>query len=81
MSCNETSCNETSWNQTIAVPGVQIIACPTCSARFVFHPSHSPHIDECGFESYTLDCTECRAPLAGIIDPADDTLLVSAIAA
>jgi hypothetical protein len=29
------------------------------------------------FESYSLECPRCDAPLRGIIDPADDKLLVS----
>jgi hypothetical protein len=34
-------------------------------------------MDECGFETYAIDCPQCGAPLAGIIDPADDALLLS----
>ena len=36
-----------------------------------------PRIDACGFESYRLDCRECGATLAGIVDPADDVLVLS----
>lgn len=36
-----------------------------------------PEIDSCGFESYRFECRECGAHIAGIIDPADDTLLLS----
>jgi hypothetical protein len=42
-----------------------------------FWRSNPPQIDACGFESYRLDCPECGAALAGIIDPADDALLLS----
>jgi hypothetical protein len=57
------------------------IACPRCSAPITFTRSHMPHIDECGFENYRLECQECGAPLAGIIDPADDALLLTDLAA
>jgi hypothetical protein len=39
-----------------------------------------PPIDECGFESYRFACHSCGAALAGIIDPADDQLLLSEVA-
>ena len=61
--------------------GVSVIACPKCDARFTFLRSAAPYIDECGFESYRLECTQCGAPLAGVVDPFDDTLLLSALAA
>ncbi|MDE2284042.1 MAG: hypothetical protein KGK33_05440 [Hyphomicrobiales bacterium] len=56
-------------------------ACPGCSARLMLRRSAVPSIDECGFESYRLACHACGAPLAGIIDPADDQLLLSLVAA
>jgi len=43
----------------------------------MFHRSRSPKIDSCGFESYSLACTACDVALAGIIDPCDETLLLS----
>ena len=46
----------------------------------MFRRSDAPHIDECGFESYSLKCKECRIPLSGIIDPADESLVLSASA-
>jgi len=55
----------------------QVVACPQCSAQFMFSRSPSSRIDECGFESYRFECKGCAATLAGIIDPADDTLLIS----
>jgi hypothetical protein len=51
--------------------------CPNCHAELRFRRSLTPDIDACGFESYRLDCRECGAALAGIIDPADDVLLLS----
>jgi hypothetical protein len=59
----------------------QLIACPKCNARLTFTRSSAADIDECGFEIYRLECKDCGAPLAGIVDPADDTLLLSEIAA
>jgi len=55
----------------------RLSACPRCHAQLEFRRSFTPHVDECGFESYRLDCKECGAALAGIIDPADDVLLLS----
>jgi hypothetical protein len=43
----------------------------------MFYRSDKPHIDECGFESYSLKCRACGSMLAGIIDPADDALLLT----
>jgi hypothetical protein len=43
----------------------------------MFCRSSTPRIDACGFESYSLECKECGAPLAGIIDPYDEALLFS----
>jgi hypothetical protein len=55
--------------------------CPGCSARLMLRRSAVAPIDECGFESYRLACRACGLPLAGIIDPADDQLLLSEVAA
>jgi hypothetical protein len=43
----------------------------------MFYRSRTPRIDSSGFESYSLECKECRARLAGIIDPYDEKLLLS----
>ena len=48
-----------------------------CDAWLTFCRSSSPRVDSCGFESYSLECTECRAWLAGIIDPSDEKLVLS----
>jgi hypothetical protein len=58
-----------------------ILACPACSAGLAFHRSSTPQFDACGFESYSLECKECGVPFAGIVDPFDDTLLLSEMAA
>ena len=39
--------------------------------------SRTPRVDDCGFESYRLQCKECGAKLVGIIDPSDDKWLLS----
>jgi len=53
------------------------VACPKCDASLKFYRSDNPHIDECGFESYSFKCSACGSMLGGIIDPADDMLLVT----
>ena len=53
------------------------VACPKCDASLVFYRSDKPHIDECGFESYCFKCKVCGSMLTGIIDPAEDALLVT----
>jgi hypothetical protein len=53
------------------------IACPACAAHVMFCRSRTPQVATCGFESYNLDCHECGARLAGIIDPYDNELLLS----
>ena len=59
------------------IQGTQIVTCPKCNAEFECRRSIRPHIDECGFESYDLECVTCAASLRGIIDPGDDKLLLS----
>ena len=53
------------------------VACPKCDATLMFYRSDHPHIDECGFESYSLKCRACGSTIAGIIDPAEDKLLLT----
>ena len=57
--------------------GAQVVACPKCDARLTFCRSQNFQIDSCGFESYRLECKECRARLVGIVDPNDEELLLS----
>jgi len=64
--------------QSTALLEAQIVACPACAARLMFSRSDAPDIDACGFESYRFACRECGTALAGIIDPSDDALLLSA---
>lgn len=45
----------------------------------MFCRSSAPNIDACGFESYSLECTDCKSLLGGIIDPADEALLLAPI--
>ena len=67
--------SSTSIKDLVGYP--QIVACPKCNAQFRFYRSNAPHIDACGFEHYTLECVRCDAALIGIIDPADNKLLLS----
>ena len=53
------------------------VACPKCDASLKFYRSDKPHIDECAFESYSFKCRACGSILVGIIDPADDKLLLT----
>ena len=50
---------------------------PNCKTGSKFSRTTNPHIDSCGFESYSFQCKRCKSSLAGIIDPMDDELLVS----
>lgn len=67
-------------NRPTAICGTEVIECPKCTLRFMFYRSRTPLIDSCGFESYSLACKECGVALAGIVDPCDDTLLLSELA-
>ena len=51
--------------------------CPKCEASSTFFRTPFPHIDTCGFESYSFRCECCGSAIAGIINPLDDELLVS----
>jgi hypothetical protein len=51
--------------------------CPKCDATLGNWRTSAPNIDECGFESYNLACYECKARLAGIVDPGDGCLLLT----
>jgi ribosomal protein L37AE/L43A len=65
-----------------AMSGVELdaadsVVCPSCNRQLAFRRSDHPIIDACGFENYCFECQECGTLLAGIIDPADETLLLS----
>jgi hypothetical protein len=64
-----------------AEANAQAIVCPSCNFGFVFRRTAMPAFDACGFESYSLHCEACGTQLAGIIDPADEVLLLSAVPA
>ena len=66
-----------SANKTSLARSFRIVACPKCRAKLRFYRSPSPEIDERGFESYNIECTRCFALILGIVDPADNTLLLS----
>jgi len=57
----------------------QACRCPRCEAALILWRSRMSAIDACGFESYSFACDGCGAGLAGIVDPADDALLLSVV--
>ena len=67
----------TSSDESRAILATHVIGCPKCTAQLIFYRSNMPRIDACGFESYSLECEKCGAAFAGIVDPFDDTLLLS----
>jgi hypothetical protein len=69
------------WPERDSPLPAQPVACPGCGARFAFCRSRHPAIDACGFESYSFTCDECGASLSGIVDPLDDTLLITKVTA
>jgi hypothetical protein len=54
-----------------------LVKCPKCEVSSKFFRTPFPHIDTCGFESYSFRCACCGSAIAGIINPLDDELLVS----
>jgi hypothetical protein len=64
-------------NEFATTSAQEVLLCPNCNAGLSFRRSRTPDIDACGFESYRFDCPACGAALAGIVDPADDALLLS----
>ncbi|MGD0421615.1 MAG: hypothetical protein ABSA68_18875 [Xanthobacteraceae bacterium] len=78
--CHPAMSGETPNATAATAAETQVIACPHCRAQLTFGRSRTPLIDACGFESYHLDCDTCGTPLGGVIDPADDALLLSALA-
>jgi len=63
------------------IADTHVAVCPQCSAQLAHGRSSAPDIDACGFESYHFNCETCGASLVGIVDPADDALLISQIPA
>jgi len=66
-------------DSTDAAESPQVVNCPNCGARLMVRRDRTPFIGSCGFESYSLECQECAVPLGGIVDPCDDTLLLSIV--
>jgi hypothetical protein len=53
------------------------VPCPNCATDITVVRSLHPEIDSIGFESYLVRCGCCESVLGGIVDPIDDTFLVS----
>jgi hypothetical protein len=34
-------------------------------------------VDTCGFKSYRLMCNACQSVIVGVVDPYDDSVLIS----
>ena len=56
-----------------------VAACPKCKVSRKLLRSSIPQIDSCGFENYFLQCKSCKSPLAGVIEPMNEELLISLI--
>jgi hypothetical protein len=69
--------SSSSSNSALRAKTFQIVICPHCRLHFRFYRSGWPDIDESGFKSYSLECPRCDATLRGIVDPADDKLLLA----
>jgi hypothetical protein len=54
-----------------------VVRCPKCAAHAKFSRTLLPHIDACGFESYSFRCEFCGSAIGGIINPVDDKLFVA----
>jgi hypothetical protein len=50
--------------------------CPACSQPVICAEVDAA-FDSHGFESYRIDCGACETPLEGIVDPFDETLLLT----
>src|SRR5215472_14499483 len=54
-----------------------VVKCPRCASPSRLSRASIPHIDTCGFESYSFRCDRCESAVGGVIDPLDGKLLVS----
>ena len=54
-----------------------VVKCPKCASSSKFCRALFPHIDTCGFESYSFRCECCGSAIGGIINPLDDRLFAS----
>ena len=65
-------------HRTIRIPDTAVaVTCPKCKTCSKLFRATIPQIDSCGFESYFFQCESCKSPLAGIIEPIEETLVVS----
>jgi hypothetical protein len=54
-----------------------VVECPRCGAQLTAGRIRTATIDSCGFETHNIQCGKCDVRLVGMIDPVDDTLLVT----
>jgi hypothetical protein len=52
-------------------------ACPGCDAALDYDSQAVAYVDECGFESYRFRCGGCGVIVVGLVDPADQMLLLA----
>jgi hypothetical protein len=52
------------------------VKCPSCSSPISLR-SEQARVDSLGFEIYRVKCKDCGAMLIGLIDPYDESLLLS----
>jgi hypothetical protein len=55
------------------------VECPRCKTHLAYRRKLVPQFDSSGFESLELECSQCGASLAGVIDPYDGELLLSTL--
>jgi hypothetical protein len=64
-------------NNMLSVLGSKKGARQKCHPTIEIYRSDSPYIDGAGFESYSMTCGKCGLTLVGVVDPRDDSLLLS----
>jgi hypothetical protein len=62
--------------KSVCEPAVAV-KCPRRAASSKIFRTTFPHIDACGFESYSFRCDRCESALGGVINHLDGKLLVS----
>jgi hypothetical protein len=72
------ACSQAVTCRTIRIHDTTVIVtCPKCKTCSKVLRASIPHIDTCGFESYSFRCDRCESALGGVVNPLDGKLLVS----